>query len=486
LREAIAGAVAGGELSPGVRLPPERTLAAALGLNRSTVARAYADLAAAGIVEAVPSRGTVVRGSSPADTGVDDATRWIARLPAPFGQLPQSDVGVLRGVTQPPPADAVMLVAGVPPPELVPVKGLLEALERTAVSTGAAALGLDPVEGLVHLRDALEGRLAQSGVATSRDGVLITAGATQALSLVAGTLVRSGDLVAVESPTYVGIAQTFSAVGCRVVGIPTDRNGMRVDLLAEVARRRSVRLVVVQPAHQNPTGAILSESRRARLLSLAREYEFPIVEDDAYGEITFAGERPQPLKSRDRTGSVIHVNTFSKTLAPGLRTGYVVAPRAVIDRLALAKQFADLGTSSLSQMAVAGYLDSGEFERHLQRVLPVYHERRDHMLAALQPAQPWLRADRVPEGGFHLWVQLAPGYDCRQVALAAQQHGVGVLPGALFMTDDVAGPREATQHLRLSFAHAEPADVDRGLERLMATLDALRHRGARAQVPVVI
>ena len=366
--------------------------------------------------------------------------------------------------------DSISFALGAPSADLLPLSALQACLVRALATSGPAGLGYTAVEGLEGLRLALAAHLAARGVRAGPEEIMITSGATQGLALVAQALLEPGDEVAVEAPTYLGALQVLAAAGARPMGVPLDEGGLRVDLLESLLARRRIRLVLVQAAQHNPTGATLPPERRERLLALGRRYGVPILEDDVYGELWHAPPDPLPLKALDRGGLVLSLGSFSKTVAPGLRVGWLVGPRTVIRRLALVKQFADLNSNTLAQLALEQFLSGGEYARHLALVRRAYAERRAAMLAALA-AVPRLQVGAGARGGFYLWCRLADGLAARRLAGAAARVGVAVLPGEAFYPP--AAGQDGRDRLRLSFSGAAPAAIAEGVARLAALLDDL-------------
>ena len=480
--DATRGAVLTGELAAGDRLPPERDLANRLGVNRTTVIRAYSDLATAGVVEARPGRGTLVRAPTPATrdqarsaavTSIgarDQGPAWLIGLP-PLGRANLGpDAGLLSdlaGTSGRP--GLISFALGTPSPDVVPRQRLQEELVAALDECGAAGLGYGPVEGLPTLKATIAGRLAQRRVIASPEQVLVVSGATQGIALIAQSLIEPGDEVAVESPTYIGALQTFAAAGARLIGVPVDGKGVRVDLLESVLSRRRIRLLFLQPTHHNPTGTTVPPERREQLLAPSWRYGVPIVEDDAYGELWHEPPDPFPLKASDRHELVIHLSTFSKTVAPGLRVGYVAGPAALVRRLALAKQFSDLNTSALSQLALARFLAAGEYERHLHLVRAIYALRWATMLAALSGLA---NIDVSPhsKGGFYLWCRLDGALNARQIVAAAARRGVTLIAGEAFFPPGSGAPGDSHRWIRLSFSSASPEAIVEGIARLAVVL----------------
>src|SRR5437588_5482590 len=229
--------------------------------------------------------------------------------------------------------EIISLAPGNPSPDLLPVDMIHHIFANGLLSAPQSALGYGPVEGLHSLRRAIAASMRNRGVAVDAQHILILSGSTQGIGLIGRFLLNPGDEVVVEVPTYLGAIQMFRALNVRVIGVPTDNEGIRVDLLESILARHRPSLIYTIPTFQNPTGTVMSPERRRRLLLLARRYQTPILEDDPYSEVYFEGKQPQPLKSLDTHSQVIYLSTFSKILAPGLRVAWLAAPEPVIERL---------------------------------------------------------------------------------------------------------------------------------------------------------
>jgi len=484
IRDSVRSAVLTGALAPGMRLPPERELATSLGVNRTTTMRAYHELAADGVVEARPGRGTVVRssrerthddtaaGGTPPHMGRMPSAAWLLGLRA-VGQGLGPDPSLLRDIMALGTRDDVISFAGgTPTGEVIPFDAVQAALAEALTRTGADGLTYGPVEGLGSLRHTLAAHMRRRSAPVTADEIMVLSGATQGLALVAQALVEPGDEVVVEAPTYVGIVQTFGAAGARLIGVPVDAEGLRVDALAHVLARRRVRLIVVQPTVHNPTGATLSHARRERLVALARRHGVPILEDTPYAELWADGPEPPPLLALDRDGLVLHLGSFSKTIAPGLRVGWLAGPAPVIARLALAKQFSDLNTGALPQLVVERLLVSSVYDRHLTHVRAIYEERRAALCAELRGAASVLEVSPDPGGGFYLWLRLRRGRG-RLLAAEARKVGVALLPGEAFYPASTIGGEDGGDRIRLSVAGVTPAAIAEGMRRLLPFLDTM-------------
>ena len=461
LREAILS----GELAEGTRLPTERAFAQTLGVNRTTVMNAYNELASEGLIERHVGRGTIVRRSyvpEPGETFDGDVPSWLFGLAEGEDALLGPDARVLSEIaSMGERKEIISLAAGTPALDMLPAPMLATVFADGLLNERQSALGYCPVEGLQSLRRGIAARMRQRGVAISLQNVLILSGSTQGIGLISRFLLNPGDEVVVEVPTYLGAIQTFRALGARIIGVPMDNEGIRVDLLESILARRHVRFIYTLPTFHNPTGITMSYERRKRLLLLAKRYQIPILEDDAYGELFFEGKEPQPLKAMDRYEQVLYLSTYSKVLAPGLRVAWLVAPPTMIERLSLHKQVFDLNTNALGQWAVSEMLQRGMVDTHLRTLQQRYQQKRDCMLQAI--ADYWPDGVRVnhPDGGFHLWCRLPADMRARTLLREAAAEQVAFVIGEPFHVDG-----GGHQHIRLSFASPEEDHIEEGIRRI--------------------
>ncbi len=471
LREAILS----GELAEGTRLPTERALASELGVNRTTVMNAYNELASEGLIEGHVGRGTLVRRNHfpHFDERFEQETAsWLLGLPAGERELLGPDARLLSELAAAgEQKEIISLTPGSPAPDLLPAEMLSKIFADGLLTSQEDALGYCPVEGLHSLRQEIALWMRKRGVPVDAEHILILSGSTQGVGLVGRLLLNPGDEVVVEVPTYLGAIQAFRALQARVIGVPTDKDGMRVDLLESILARHRPRLIYTQPTFQNPTGVVMSPERRRRLLLLSQRYSTPILEDDPYGEVYFHGKRPQPLKALDTSGQVIYLSTFSKILAPGLRVAWLAAPEPMIERISLHKQIFDLNTNAIGQWSVAEILRRGMLNEHLNTLRQRYESKRDLMLQAINNG--WPREVRVnqPEGGFHLWCRLPGELRARALLREAANERVAFVIGEPFHVDG-----GGQQQFRLSFAYPREEDIEEAIKRMG---NAMKHLLAR-------
>ncbi|MGC9237511.1 MAG: PLP-dependent aminotransferase family protein [Thiomonas sp.] len=363
----------------------------------------------------------------------------------------------------------ISLAGGLPAETSFPVDALRAACAEVLATQAHGALQYGPSEGIAPLREWVAAQRRAQGVAATADEVLITSGSQQGLDLVGRVLIDPGSTVLVERPTYLGALQAFSPYAPRCVDLEQDAEGPLPALDA------SARMVYLQPNFRNPTGQTMSAARRAQWAQALHGSPIALVEDNPYGELWFDGPPPAPLAAQ-LPGRSIVLGTFSKVLSPGLRLGYVHGPRHVIARMTLARQAADLQTSSLTQRLVLKVLEDGLLDAQLPRIRALYRAQRDAMLSALSRHMPGDVHWDVPLGGMFLWLRLPEGADATALLPLALQRQVAYVPGTAFYATAPA-PRNT---LRLSYATATPQQIDIAIARLGELFAAARGASARS------
>lgn len=475
----VERAVAEGVLSPGARLPTSRGLANRLRVNRLTVSRAYAEMAASGLIESHVGRGTFIRsgattvsragsGWNGSDTDHPVERFAWASLFARSGIRP-ADLRLPAGASAP---GIISFSSQFPDAGLFPVEPLRRAIDSVLRHEGAKVLSYGPPAGYLPLRRQIASDLRDRGMRTLDEEVVITSGSQQGIDLVARALLDPGDTVLVENPTYTGAVSVFEACGARLAGVPVDRDGIIPAAFQEVVARHRPKLAYLMPNFQNPTGCTLSLARRRAVVDIAVNNGLAILEDDFGGELRFEGRHLPALKALDPVsggGHVIYMSTCAKKLLPGLRIGWLAAPKEMADRLARFKQIADYSTSMLLQAAFHEFCRNGAMADHLQTVKENYRRRRDTMLSAMKRCFPAGVRWTKPEGGLLIWVELPEGTSADVVAREAGARGVIVSPGDLFFVDGGTG-----RHLRLTFAQSGEKEISQGI-RILG--DAIRKSG---------
>jgi 2-aminoadipate transaminase len=448
LYEHIALRIRSGELGRGERLPATRELAGLLGLNRTTVSAAYDALETDGLITGQVGRGSFVTGGTEPSAGGVDWGSLLDRADA----SPAGPAGPFAN-------EIASFVMSRPSRELFPLDDFRASCQAVLSRPDLGSiLQLGSPSGYEPLRRHLMDEARRQSLARPGDDLLITNGCQQALDLIGRVLLRPGDTVAVEDPVYPGLKNLLTGLGVQLIGIPVGADGMDTVHLERVLERERPRFLVVTSNFQNPTGATLSLPARRALLDAARAARVPVVENDAYGELRYQGEPLPALKQLDEHGGTVLLRSFSKVSFPGLRVGWVVGPKPLLDRLRQAKESADLHTDQLSQAVLLDFAQSGRLEAHSARIRQAGAAR---LAATLDSCRRYLPAGTrytQPQGGMNLWVRLPEPLDAGELLPRAQKEGVAYLPGRYF-----AVSRLDASALRLSFAGLEPEQIRNGL-----------------------
>jgi DNA-binding transcriptional MocR family regulator len=377
--------------------------------------------------------------------------------------------------------EVVSLAGGMPYLPALPLEAVSELFARLVAERGVTALQYGSGQGDPRLRELICDVMALEGISASADDVTVTVGSQQGLDLVTRLFCDPGDVVVAEAPSYVGALGTFASYEAEVVHVAMDDDGLIPAALSETvaalaAQGKRAKFLYTVPNFQNPAGVSLAEYRRTEILTICRDAGLLVVEDNPYGLLGFDGDAPTALRALDdaasvgeddeRPGGVIYLGSFSKTFAPGLRVGWVLAPHSVREKLVLANESAVLCPPTFNQMAVAEYLATQPWQEHVKGYREIYRERRDTMLDALEGAMPegctWTR----PAGGFFLWLTLPDGLDSRALLPRAIQNRVAFVPGTGFYADG-----QGVANLRLSYCYPEPERIREGVRRLAAVCE---------------
>ncbi len=394
-----------------------------------------------------------------------------AQLAVRMANIKASAIREILKVTERP--DVLSFAGGLPAPESFPVAAIAAAHADVLATQGAQALQYGPTEGYGPLRAWIAARVSAQGLQATAEQVLITAGSQQGIDLVGKAFIDPGDRVAVEGPSYLAALQSFGTYGADFEVVQSDAQGMRVSDLERLLQEKPIKLVYLVPTFQNPSGTTLSLERRIKLARLAAEKGVTLIEDDPYGELRFSGTRLPSVASLDPRAHVIYLGTFSKTLAPGLRLGWVVADERTIKALTIAKQAADLHCGTLAQRATARLLETFDYDGHLSQLRALYGARCNAMLEAVARSFPAGTTYTRPEGGLFVWVRLPHGLDAEELLVDAMAEKVAFVPGAPFYPH---GPDRST--LRLNFSNRPPELIAQGIARLGACVQRRLTRAA--------
>jgi len=452
-----------GRLAPGSALPGTRELAEGLDINRKTVVEAYDELAAQGWVKSDRTRGTFVSAELP----VRQENNGQQRKP-PSARMPDRPdyrvVGAAPNIPAFLPENSLLAFDdGTPDTRQVPVAALCRAY-RSALTLAAQGnrLGYGDPRGSLVLREAVSTMLnVDRGLNTTPDNICLTRGSQMAIYLTTRLLAGPRDAVVMEELSYPPAREAFRAAGAEVLAVGLDDAGMRIDELETTCRKRRVRAVYVTPHHQFPTTVVLKPDRRLRLLALAEQFGFAIVEDDYDHEFHFVRQPMLPLASFDPWGKVVYIGSMSKLLTPSLRLGYIAAPKHLVDRAAAEIMMIDRQGDPATELAVAELIADGEIHRHTRKAMRIYAERRLVMAKLLTERFRGSIDFTLPDGGLAIWVQFAAGIDMDELQRAARAKGVKFLPSNAFTIS--GGSVRAT---RLGFASMNAAELDTATRRL--------------------
>jgi 2-aminoadipate transaminase len=489
LRDQLRSLVHAGDLRPGDRIPASRELATMLGVHRTTVANAYAELESEGLIQGHVGRGTYIKGNGnglkltppppPVLNGNGSAgIRWELLFADERGEE------ALSRLTASAPENALSFVMARPAEEFFPVDELQICVNAVLRREATDVLKLGPSDGYGPLKESLLDHLRADGIPAKDENLLITDGCQQSLDIISKAFVRPGDSVILENPTYPGAMAIFHGARARCLGVPMQTRpepgttlGLDLEALEATLAANRVKLIVLTPDFQNPTGTSMPLASRRKVLELAGRHQVPVVEDHIYARLHARDERVPSLKQLDRGNIVIHIDSFAKVAFPGLRVGWIVAPATAIERLRIVKQTTDLHTDQLAQATLAEFLRRGLFTKHIAKMRKVYASRLVALDEALRKYMPegtrWTR----PDGGMCLWLELPPGFDASELLIHAKERGVLFAPGRYFY---VQNPLPNT--LRLGYAGLDEKEIGRGVTILADILRVemrKRQRGVR-------
>jgi DNA-binding transcriptional MocR family regulator len=457
LVELLEGAISRGVFPSGARVPPERDLAHRLGISRTTVVSAYRELESRGLLRGYVGRGTFVC-AAPDPSGAPFA--WRGKIAA--AALRWNDSTMRDTLSHSSNARVLSLAAGEPAIDRFPTAAFEEAVDYALRRESLAVWRHGPPDGQPQLREAIADRFG-----VPAESVLVLAGAQQGLDLLARCLVDPGDAVIIDRPGYLGAIQSFNAAAAKLIGWDVARADM--DELEDLLVRYRPKLIYTNPTFENPTGVTMPIRARRELLRLAGRYRVPIVEDATYSELYFNEVPPPSLRELDTQNLVVHLNSFSKVLAPGLRLGWLSAAPSIVEQMAIIKQRLDPHTQNLVQFALARMMRNGAFDAHLKTLRAEHARRCTMVLASIQRhVGPGMLRLARPQGGLYLWCRLAPGVSARALLERALDAGVAFVPGHAFYPDP-AGDSE----LRICFSSVLPDAIDQAISRLARSLSEL-------------
>ncbi|MEL7654848.1 MAG: PLP-dependent aminotransferase family protein [Bacillota bacterium] len=451
----ISRKISCGDWTIGSILPPQRVLAKSFDVNRSTIVRALDELCSYGILEGQTGKGTVVKSNTWSLLMSTAPPDWGNYLKAGTFQENVPTIQVINKLEFK--KDIIRLGTGELSPDLFPSKMMRQIFQRLPERIPSLNY-LEPL-GLPELRQALSVRLKNQGIDADPSCILITSGSLQALQLISVCMLKPGSVVYTESPSYLKSLQVFPSAGMKLSGIPMDRDGILYWNITSESKNMEDSLLYTIPTFHNPTGKLMPAARRQELVRFCANNRLPIIEDNAYGELWLEEEPPKPLKTLDQNGMILYLGTISKTLAPGLRIGWLVGPESVVERLGDVKMQVDYGASSISQWALAELFSSGLYDEYLKDLRGKLKKRRDYTLSLLEKHFREIAQWDNPMGGFYIWLRLKGRIPVDQLFQMMLTERILLNPGSIY-------DFSKNQAIRLSYAYASETELETGIEKL--------------------
>lgn len=359
-------------------------------------------------------------------------------------------------------ADIISFAGGIPSPELFPTEEWGYLLNKMMLENGKQALVYGVTEGYAPLIDIINSRLKKDNIGKDFDATIVTTGAQQAIDLTVKALVNEGEGIIVEDPSFIGSLNSFRSYNAKLYGVEMDEDGINIEKTEEILKTQSIKLIYTIPTFQNPMGTTMSLKKRRQLLQLAEKYDCYIIEDNPYGELRFSGEPIPAVKSEDENGRVIYVGSFSKTLSPGIRVGFVCCHKDILNRIVVVKQVNDVHTPLMNQMLVTEYIKNYDYDAHIEKGCKLYGEKCKLMIECIEKYFPKCVTHTNPDGGIFLWCTMPKGTDSKKIFEKAIEAKVAFVPGNTCMTD-IDAPSNC---FRLNFSTASNENIIKGIEIL--------------------
>jgi len=460
LAEYIENGIADGTFPPDKPLPSERFLANELDLNRSTVVAAYDELESNGLIQRNRGSGTTIskdiwgitKKRIPSWNRYIESGSFLPNLPI-IQRIRKESVE----------SKLINLASGELSEDLFPINFLREI---TSTRSFIGSLGYDHPQGNAILRDTLTKHVKQyRGIETNPSSILITSGAQQALHLVVQCLLKPGDAVAIEDPSYNFNLPIFKSAGLKVYYLPVDEDGINSEDLLSLHKKHRIRMIFLNPSYQNPTGSLLNEKHRKAILEISSEHGIPVVEDDPYSLTSFTADKVPTLKSMDVHGNVLYISSLSKIVASGLRIGWIIGPKSVLERLSDAKQQIDFGHSSFTQWIANDFMESKNFDSHIKRLVKELKQRRDQIVTSLRFYLKDEVEFSVPQGGIHIWVKIKKTYNETKLLEESIKRDIIYVPGSTMGSNK--------QFVRFTFSREDEESIDEGIKRFAEALNSI-------------
>ncbi len=359
-------------------------------------------------------------------------------------------------------ADIISFAGGIPSPELFPTKEWGFLLNKMMTDNGKQALVYGVTEGYATLIEIINARLKKDGIGKDFDSTIVTTGAQQAIDLTTKALVNEGEGIIVENPSFIGSLNSFRSYNAKLFGVEMDSDGINIEKTEEILKTQNIKLIYTIPTFQNPMGITQSLEKRKKLLELAEKYDCYIIEDNPYGELRFSGEAVRAIKSMDENGRVIYVGSFSKTLSPGIRVGFVCCHKDIMNRIVVVKQVNDVHTPLMNQMLVTEYIKNYDYDEHIKKGCRLYGEKCALMLESIEKYFPKCVTHTNPDGGIFLWCTMPQNADSKKIFEKAIDAKVAFVPGNTCMVD-IDAPSNC---FRLNYSTASNENIVKGIEIL--------------------
>ncbi len=482
IKKQIEGMISSGTLPPGYILPPERVISEKLSINRSTIIRAYMELKSEGLVESRVGSGTVVLApltKTPTQEKMYvPPLRWNQLESKRVTRQNEQTINNILSVFEK--EKVISFASGISSEDSYDMELLMNLKTDLFRKYREKLFMPTPVDGCSELKNTLKSYLQQKGINVPTRQIMVTSGSQQALEFFSRMLIDPGDVVIVEEPTYIGAIQAFESCEARLVSVPMDDEGIKLDILESCLIKYRPKFIYTQPNFHNPTGRTMSLNRRKELLKLAYYYNTPILEDNPYGELYYEGDQIPSLKSLDRHDYVTYVSSVSKTISFSLRVGFVAASENIINRFVKFKQITDIQTCTLSQYIVHEFLSQGYLEAHLEKLRDRYRAKRDLMIEELGKCRLQGMKLHVPQGGYFIWLELPNNITINELLKLLGEKGVIVMPG------DVFYPKYSMDNnfIRLNFSYPCEQDIREGVARLIDCMAKCSRNTIQTGVPV--
>ncbi|MFL0196847.1 PLP-dependent aminotransferase family protein [Clostridium sp. WILCCON 0269] len=459
--------ISSGNFAIGTKIPSQRELAEIFEVNRSTIVEALDELKSRGFIEGNKGGGTRVINNTWSLFSSKSELNWKNYIE---GSIHKPNLRTIQMVNKLEYAENIIrLGTGEPGPDLFPKHMMNKVLNKCL--NRITSLGYLEGKGLLELRQIISEYLKKYGIHVPHSSILIVSGALQALQLISLALLPPGSKILVENPSYLKSLHIFQSLGMNLVGLKMDTKGIIPDEIQKNRGNKITQMLYTIPTYHNPTGIVMTESRRVEILRCCENSRIPIVEDDVYRELWIEEPAPMPLKSKDKNGNVLYLGSISKSLAPGFRIGWIAGCENVIERLADIKMQTDYGSSSISQLMIAEWISSGLYEEHLKKFRTKLKFRRDKTIEILNDNFKDIASWNTPKGGFYIWLRLKYNISINKLFSEAIKEKILINPGSMYGFSN-------NQNLRISYSYAPITEMETGLKKLSHIVRKLIKQGS--------